>query len=106
MEISIKIVCFLLIILSIVININAQTGPFYVATNGNDGDDGSFLTPFKTIQKAADVMSTNVTVASCYIFPGTYNGKTVNGLYILNLSWIPIEDSPALPSSYEIEQDQ
>ncbi|MBU1076929.1 MAG: right-handed parallel beta-helix repeat-containing protein, partial [Spirochaetes bacterium] len=29
--------------------------------------------PFKTIQKAADVMSTNVTVASCYIFPGNYS---------------------------------
>lgn len=32
-----------------------------------------------------------------------YNGKMVNGLYILKMSWIPIEGSPALDSGYEIE---
>ncbi len=33
-----------------------------------------------------------------------YNGKMVNGLYILELSWFPIEGSPTLDSSYKIEE--
>ncbi|MBN1899016.1 MAG: right-handed parallel beta-helix repeat-containing protein, partial [Spirochaetes bacterium] len=39
---------------------------------GNDSSPGTFIQPFATIQKAADVMHTNLTVASCYIYPGTY----------------------------------
>lgn len=33
-----------------------------------------------------------------------HNGNLVNGLYILELSWFPIEGSPALDSGYEIEE--
>jgi len=32
-----------------------------------------------------------------------HNGKMVNGLYILEMSWLPIGGSPALDSSYGIE---
>ncbi len=51
-------------------------GPFYVATNGSDTNNGSFMNPFATIQKAGDVMSGGLpacTTATCYIFPGTYS---------------------------------
>lgn len=33
-----------------------------------------------------------------------YNGNMVNGLYILELSWFPIGESPPLDSGYEIEE--
>ncbi len=57
-----------------------NTGPFYVATNGNDSDNGSFANPFATIQKAVDVMKGGIpacTVATCYIYPGTYSEQVV-----------------------------
>ncbi len=33
----------------------------------------------------------------------SYDGKIVDGLYILQMSWVPIEGSPALDPGYEIE---
>ncbi len=47
-------------------------GPFYVAANGDDFNNGSFTNPFATIQRAVYVMSSGVSNAACYIFPGTY----------------------------------
>ncbi len=55
-------------------------GPFYVATNGSDTNNGSFMNPFATIQKAVDVMSGGppvCTSATCYIFPGIYSEEVV-----------------------------
>ncbi|MBU1076609.1 MAG: right-handed parallel beta-helix repeat-containing protein [Spirochaetes bacterium] len=63
----------LIILLFVVPNLTAQTGPFFVDdTIGSNTFPGTFLQPFRTIQKAIDVMSTNVTFATCYIFPGIY----------------------------------
>lgn len=42
---------------------------YHVAINGNDTNKGSLKAPFKTIQKAADVMRAGDT---CYIHAGTY----------------------------------
>ncbi len=49
------------------------SGPtYYVATNGNDGNSGSSSSPWRTIQHAADTVSTGATV---YVMGGTYNEK-------------------------------
>ena len=42
---------------------------FNIATNGNDANDGSVGAPFKTIQKAANVM---VAGDTCFIHAGIY----------------------------------
>ena len=56
-----------------------NNGPFFVDDTGDDTYNGTFIKPFKTIQKAADTMMPGVTVASCYIFPGTYSEQV--GIY-------------------------
>ncbi len=84
-----------------------EAGNYYVATNGNDGNPGSLSRPFKSIQKAANVMRAGET---CYIQQGTYreavnlstsgseglpirftayNGEKVclDGTDVLNLAW-------------------
>ena len=38
---------------------------------GSDWNNGTFIMPFKTIQKAANVMSVGVRYPQTYIFPGT-----------------------------------
>jgi len=55
---------FLLVIL-----FNANAAEYYVATNGNDGNSGTFEAPFQTMQKAVDVMKAGDT---CYIRGGRY----------------------------------
>ncbi|MDD5066834.1 MAG: right-handed parallel beta-helix repeat-containing protein, partial [bacterium] len=70
-------------------------GPYYVATNGDDSNNGSYTNPFRTIQRAVDVMSvgpTNVAFPLCYIGPGTYNesvliSSNLNPDYILLTAW-------------------
>ncbi|MBN1899353.1 MAG: VCBS repeat-containing protein, partial [Spirochaetes bacterium] len=55
-------------------------GPFFVATNGSDLNNGTFTNPFRTIQRAVDVMSmgpTNILVPFCYVFPGVYNEEVI-----------------------------
>jgi len=42
---------------------------YYVATDGDDGDDGSFAAPFQTIQHAADLARPGDTI---YVRGGTY----------------------------------
>lgn len=55
-------------------------GPFYVDDNSGDNSyPGTFIKPFLTIQRGVDRMSpaVNVTIATCYIFPGNYNEKVL-----------------------------
>ena len=49
---------------------------YYVATNGSDSNPGTFLEPFATVQKAADVMTAGDT---CYIRQGTYHEEIAIG---------------------------
>ncbi|MDD5066314.1 MAG: right-handed parallel beta-helix repeat-containing protein, partial [bacterium] len=51
-------------------------GPFYVDDDsGNDGNDGRFTSPFRTIQRAANAMMPGVVSATTYVFPGTYTER-------------------------------
>lgn len=55
-------------------------GPFYVdAAGGNDANAGLPASPFKTIQKAVDRLSTgnNITSATAFIRPGIYQGSII-----------------------------
>jgi hypothetical protein len=52
----------------------AAGNTYYVATHGNDSNNGQFATPFRTIQKAADVAQAGDTV---YVRGGTYNEKVI-----------------------------
>lgn len=52
---------------------------YYVSTTGDDANDGSFSSPYKTIQKATEVMQPGDT---CYVRGGVYNetvDPAVNG---------------------------
>lgn len=49
---------------------------YYVATNGNNSNPGTLAAPFKTIQKAADVMSPG---DACQIRGGVYREKVTVG---------------------------
>ncbi|MDD5066348.1 MAG: right-handed parallel beta-helix repeat-containing protein, partial [bacterium] len=67
------------------------SGPYYVATNGDDSNNGSITNPFRTIQRAVNVMSGGPPVCGlpwCYVFPGTYREQVTirsnrNPLYML-----------------------
>jgi len=48
----------------------ASAADFYVATDGNDANDGSFAAPWRTIQKAASTVTAGATV---HVRSGTYN---------------------------------
>ncbi|MBN1898745.1 MAG: right-handed parallel beta-helix repeat-containing protein [Spirochaetes bacterium] len=55
-----------------------NSGPYFVDDDiGRDTFNGSFEYPFQTIQRAAQRMmpAVDVTVASCYVYPGVYPGK-------------------------------
>ncbi|MBE7043253.1 MAG: right-handed parallel beta-helix repeat-containing protein, partial [Ruminococcaceae bacterium] len=87
-----KIICFLLAILLLpVVSVNAKDityTVFYVATNGSDGNDGSFQHPFATLQKAINVASGKndviiklregrYPVTSCINLTNKHNGLTI-----------------------------
>jgi len=60
--------------------IYSYTGPYYVATNGSDTNNGSYTNPFATIQKAIDIMSAGPPVcskATCYIGAGVYTQSII-----------------------------
>ena len=57
----------ILLIFVLTINVQAQ---FFVSPNGDDGNNGTFDFPFKTIQKAFDVIST--TGDTIYLRGGIY----------------------------------
>ena len=50
------------------------SGHYYVAPNGKDENRGSIEAPFRTIQKAADVMQAGDT---CYVRGGTYRERII-----------------------------
>ncbi|MBN1898543.1 MAG: right-handed parallel beta-helix repeat-containing protein, partial [Spirochaetes bacterium] len=88
-----------------VITFTPHSGPFYVdVQSGNDINyPGSFSYPFKSIQKASDVISAGVSSSICYIFPGTYNEKITiksnknnNFMVLTKLS----NDAPVITGSY------
>lgn len=52
---------------------------FYVSTNGSDGNDGSFASPFKTLEKARSAVAVYKTAnglpddgVTVYLMEGTY----------------------------------
>jgi parallel beta-helix repeat protein len=54
---------------------NVTTGDYYVATNGSDSNNGTSVnSPFKTIEKAASVVSAGKTVL---VKAGTYSPNTI-----------------------------
>lgn len=53
---------------------NARAASYYVSTTGDDANNGSQSTPWKTIQKAADTMVAGDTVS---ILPGNYSTERV-----------------------------
>ncbi|WP_346883570.1 right-handed parallel beta-helix repeat-containing protein [uncultured Algibacter sp.] len=64
---------FLIFALSLFFNqLNAKN--YYVSTTGKDSNNGSQASPFKTIQKAADVMSAGDV---CIIFGGVYRETVI-----------------------------
>lgn len=44
---------------------------------GNDGNPGTFLSPYLTIQRAANAMMTNTARVTCFVYPGEYPGKVL-----------------------------
>ncbi|MDD5067331.1 MAG: right-handed parallel beta-helix repeat-containing protein, partial [bacterium] len=56
----------------------AFLGPFYVDDDsGNDLNEGSFIRPFRTIQRAVHAMTPGVIYPRTYIFPGLYKEHIV-----------------------------
>lgn len=56
------------------------SGPFYVDDSGKDSNMGTRSQPFRTIQKAAQMMMLGppfCTKSTCYINPGTYYAQSV-----------------------------
>jgi hypothetical protein len=51
---------------------SASTSNLYVSPSGSDTNPGTQTAPFKTIQKAADVVTVGTTV---HVMPGTYNER-------------------------------
>ncbi len=49
---------------------SSRNNTYYVATTGNDNNPGSFLQPWRTIQKAANTLAAGATV---YVRGGVYN---------------------------------
>ncbi|WP_299713745.1 T9SS type A sorting domain-containing protein [uncultured Tenacibaculum sp.] len=67
-----KIVYTLLFFL--IFNHNFYATNYYVSHNGNDNNHGTIDSPFKTIQKAADIMSSG---DICYIREGIYREEVI-----------------------------
>ena len=65
---------FILLFSSITLFAQDIGGDYYVATDGNDGDDGSYATPWATWDKAA---STAVAGDTVYFLGGVYYENTV-----------------------------
>lgn len=57
------------IALSIVLSINASAAEYFVSVSGNDHNTGTIESPFRTIQKAADIMKAG---DICFVRGGTY----------------------------------
>jgi len=71
---------------------NAVTAAtYYVATNGNDNNNGSINAPFKTIQKAANTVSAGDTV---HVRAGTYNQRVALNRSISPGAYITFQNYP------------
>ena len=52
---------------------------FYVATNGSDGNPGTFAAPFATLGKAQTAMRASSSIKTTYVRAGTYKPAAVAG---------------------------
>ena len=75
-----KISCLMPLIMLLLIlsplKLYCYSGPFHVAANGSDANNGAFTNPFLTIQHAVNLMSigpSHCTAATTYILQGTYS---------------------------------
>src|SRR3989344_9102844 len=67
---------------------DAFAATYYVATNGNDSSLGSQSSPFRTIQKAANLAQPDTTI---HVAPGTYAENiyaTANGTASQRITYI------------------
>ena len=71
-EMKIRFTAILLLVISLC-NSNASA-QYFVSTSGSDANPGTLAQPFKTIQKAADVMGAG---DSCLILAGTYRETVI-----------------------------
>ena len=62
---------FAIIFFSLGISLNSHAADYYVSPTGSDSNPGTIGAPFKTIQKAADVVDAGSVV---HVAPGTYIG--------------------------------
>jgi len=69
-----KLILQLILFTGFVVISFGQTRTYYVSVSGDDYKDGSAENPFRTIQKAADLMSAGDT---CIIVKGTYRETVV-----------------------------
>jgi len=58
-------------LLSFTLTANANAADYYVDTSGSDSDSGSYSSPFRTLQHAADIVAPGDTV---HVRNGTYDG--------------------------------
>ena len=58
-----------LVVACLLLSVASQAREYFVATDGADGNSGSQSRPFRTIQKAADLMWPGDT---CYVRGGVY----------------------------------
>jgi hypothetical protein len=65
--------CIVSAIISVIVAAGVASGSvYYVATNGNNANMGTQVSPYLTIQKAATVMQSGDT---CYVRGGTYRER-------------------------------
>jgi hypothetical protein len=69
----------------------SHAATYYVATTGSDSSSGSSSAPFKTIQKAADIVSAGDTV---YVRGGTYANVWVHQKNGTSSAWIAFKPYP------------
>ena len=66
-------------VVALLLPVGADAADFYVATTGNDGDDGSQATPFASIRAAIDAADAAIaggeTDATIHVAAGTYVGS-------------------------------
>jgi parallel beta-helix repeat protein len=80
----------LIFILLFSLAFDVKARDYYVAKNGNDGNNGSEITPWRTIQKAANIMTSGDTVN---VLSGTYNELVTVKRSGSNLGFITFQSS-------------
>lgn len=82
---------FLLIVLTCPFEGYAAAATYYVSTLGNDRNTGSESSPFRTIQKAADIVQAGDTV---YVRQGSYAGFAITNKNGTSGAWITFKAYP------------